>query len=160
RIRGHEIVSRGKSAEMQSARKIRQDSRDFSPACRLLIPPPKGEVYMKTGRSLGRAGGALLALSVLFGITLFSGVTAQAQNPNWGDGQYRRDRDQDNDRDRDRDRDRNRDRRRERDERWRRDRRYDPNNGGGYGRNDGYGRNGGYGGYGRNGGYGNGGFGN
>ena len=105
---------------------------------------------MKTERSLGRAGVALLGLSIIFGITLFSGVTAQAQNGDWRDGQYRRDRDRDRDYDRDRDRD-NRDRRREREERWRRERRNERNNGGYYG-NGGYGT---YGGYGRNGGYGN-----
>lgn len=102
---------------------------------------------MKTERSLGRAGAALLGLSIIFGITLFSGVTAQAQNGDWRDGQYRRDRDRDYERDRDRD---DRDRRREREERWRRERRNERNNGGYYG-NGGYGT---YGGYGRNGDYG------
>ena len=103
---------------------------------------------MTKGRSHGKVGAALLTLSMIFGITLFSGVTAQAQNGDWRDGQYRRDRDRDYDRDRDRD---NRDRRREREERWRRERRNERNNGGYYG-NGGYGT---YGGYGRNGGYGN-----
>src|SRR5947199_216496 len=99
---------------------------------------------MTKGRSHGRAGAALLALSMIFGITLFSGVTAHAQNGGWRDGQYRRDRDRDNDNDRSRDRERER-RRRERERERERER-----NNGGY-----YGNDGGYGTYGRNGGYGN-----
>lgn len=114
---------------------------------------------MKTGRSHGRVAAALLALSTVFGITLFSGVKAQAQNPDWRDGQYRRDRDRDYDRDRDRERER---RRRERERERERERRADQNNGyygngrnGGYYGQGGYGQYGTYGGYGRNRGYGN-----
>jgi hypothetical protein len=115
---------------------------------------------MTKGRSHGKAGAALLALSMIFGITLFSGVTAQAQNGSWRDGQYRRDHDRDRDNDRNNDRDRERERRRRERERERRQEQnnggYYGNNGGygGYGRNGGYGNNGGYGTYGRNGGYG------
>src|ERR1043165_4374014 len=114
---------------------------------------------MKTGRSHGRVGAALLSLSLLFGITLFSGVKAQAQNPDWRDGQARRDRDNDNDRDHDRARER---RRRERERERERERRANQNNGyygngrnGGYYGQGGYGQYGTYGGYGRNRGYGN-----
>lgn len=116
---------------------------------------------MKTGRSHGRVGAALLSLSLLFGITLFSGVKAQAQNPDWRDGQARRDRDRDNDNDRDHDRERER-RRRERERERERERRADRDNGyygngrnGGYYGQGGYGQYGTYGGYGRNRGYGN-----
>src|SRR2546421_5849204 len=96
---------------------------------------------MTKGRSHGRAGAALLALSIIFGITLFSGVTAQAQNGGWRDGQYRRDRDRDRDRNDDHDRDRDRERRRRERER---ERERERNNGGYYGNNGDYGRNGGY----------------
>lgn len=94
---------------------------------------------MKSIHLKGKVGGFLLALSVMFGIALASGTTAQAQYRNDQDGQYRRDRDWRRNRSRDRDRDRDRDRRDDR-----------------YGRNGGYGNNGGYGGYGNNGGYNNG----
>lgn len=97
---------------------------------------------MKSIHLTGKVGGFLLALSVMFGIALASGTTAQAQYRNDQDGQYRRDRDWRRDRDRDRDDDEDRDR-----DRDRRDDRY-----GRYGNNGRYGR---YGGYGNNGGYNN-----
>jgi hypothetical protein len=87
----------------------------------------------------GKVGGFLLALSVMLGIALASGTTAQAQYRNDQGGQNRGDRDWRRNRNRDRDRDRDRDRRDDR-----------------YGRNGQYGNNGGYGGYGNNGGYNNG----
>jgi hypothetical protein len=109
---------------------------------------------MTKGRSHGKAGAALLALSMIFGITLFSGTTAQAQDGSWRDRQYRRDRDRDNDNDNDRYRDRERERRRRERER---EREREQRNNGYYGNNGGYygnGRYGTYGGYGNRGGYG------
>lgn len=72
-------------------------------------------------------GGALLVLSLLFGIGIMSSMTAQAQNRNNGEWQ-RRDRNRTDNRD-DRDWRRNRNRRRDNDQnRSRRDDRYDRDN--------------------------------
>ena len=81
-------------------------------------------------------GGAILTLSVAFGLFIATGSTAQAQSPYYGqDGQYRRDRDGQWRRNRERNR---RHRRERRNDRYERDDDY------GYERNRGYGNDGGY----------------
>ncbi|PYS75619.1 MAG: hypothetical protein DMF67_14710 [Acidobacteria bacterium] len=72
---------------------------------------------MKPIQSQGKIGRAVLTLSLLLGVGVTSGVTAQARYQNDRDYQYQRDRDQ-RDRDRDRDRDRNDNGRDHRGRRW------------------------------------------
>jgi hypothetical protein len=100
----------------------------------------KGGLTMKNFRK--SIGGALIALAFIFGISVATSTTAQAQ---WRNDDNRRDRNNDGYRDRNRDGQRDRD--------WRRER--NDNRGGRYGSNGRYGNNGTYGTYGNNGGYNN-----
>src|ERR1044072_1772903 len=100
----------------------------------LAISDSRGEEQMRTIAYRNKIGGAILALSLGFGIGLIAATTAQAKNPN--NGQWRRDdRNRNDQQDRDWRRNRNDDR-----YRGRRDDRYE--------RNDRYDRNGRYGNYG------------
>jgi hypothetical protein len=113
---------------------------------------------MTTINYRSKFGGALLVLSLLFGIAIMSNMTAQAQDRNNGQW-HRRDRNRSDNRDQDRDWRRYRNGKQARNEnRARRDDRYDRDNR--YGNNGGY-NNGTYnnGGY-NNGGYNNGGYNN
>ena len=91
---------------------------------------------MTTINNRSKVGGALLVLSLLFGIAIMSSMTAQAQDSNNGQW-HRRDRNRNDNRDQDRDWRRNRNGKQDRDEnRARRDDRYDRDNR--YGNNGAY----------------------
>jgi len=97
----------------------------------LAISDTRGQKKMKTIGYRNKIGGAILALSLVFGIGMISSTTARAQDRN--DGRWRRD-------------DRNRSERQDRD--WRRNRNDDRYRGRRDDRNDRYDRNGRYGNYG------------
>ena len=112
--------------------------------CTLLSLTDTGEEQMNTIGYRNKIGGAILAISLVFGIGMIASTTVQAQDRN--DGRWRRDDRNRDERDRDWRRHRNDDRYRgRRDDRYDRDDRYRSDR---YDRNDRYGRNGGYGNYG------------